>query len=91
MSSSDRSMLVEHVSQLSQPDCKFCLKKSHDPGHSDQSRLNMISSGGGYQGIMVITVVIISPVYHGHHCSDQLLSVRVFESCVMSGQQQSLH
>ena len=55
MSSSDRSMLVEHVSQLSQPDCKFCLKKSHDPGHSDQSRLNMISSGGGYQGIMVTT------------------------------------
>ena len=79
MSSSDRSMLVEHVSQLSQPDCKFCLKKSHDPGHSDQSRLNMISSGGGFQVSMVTTV------------SDQLLSVRVFESCVMSGQQQSLH
>ena len=45
MSSSDKSMLVEHVSLLSQPDCKLCLKNTMDPGHTDQSKLNMFSGG----------------------------------------------
>ena len=36
---------LEHVSQLSQPDCKFCLHPSSDPKHSDCSRLNVHSGG----------------------------------------------
>ena len=45
MSSSDKSMLVEHVSQLSQPHCKFCLKSTLEPGHSDCSRFNVFTGG----------------------------------------------
>ena len=42
---SNRSLLVEHVSQLSQPECKFCLKRTSDPGHSDCSKLSVFSGG----------------------------------------------
>ena len=39
------SLLVEHVSQLSEPDCKFCRKSTADPQHSDCSRMQIFTRG----------------------------------------------
>ena len=39
------SLLVEHVSQLYEPHCKFCTKSTSDPQHSDCSRMQIFTRG----------------------------------------------
>ena len=39
------SLLVEHVSQLYEPHCKFCTKSTADPQHSDCSRMQIFTRG----------------------------------------------
>ena len=39
------SLFVEHVSQLYDPDCKFCLKSTVDPQHSDCQKMQIFTRG----------------------------------------------
>ena len=54
-------LLVEHVSQLSEPDCKFC---QHPTPHLDCSKINIYSGGTLFTSWLYVVVVEVN-IYSG--------------------------